>query len=60
VHAAVLALGGAYTYARVPLGLGTQGDPWDTQSDMFSALVGGCAALIALSRMHDRQIARLQ
>jgi putative membrane protein len=139
VHAAVLAMGGAYTYARVPLGfqiadwlhvtrnpydkighffqgfvpalavreilirgdyvrtrrmlafvticvvlavsasyeliewaaalalgqgadefLGTQGDPWDTQSDMFSALVGACAALIALSRMHDRQIARLQ
>jgi putative membrane protein len=139
VHAAVLAMGGAYTYARVPLGfqiadwlhvtrnpydkighffqgfvpalavreilirgdyvrtrgmlafvticvvlavsaayeliewaaalalgqgadefLGTQGDPWDTQSDMFSALVGGCVALLAMSRMHDRQIARLQ
>lgn len=138
VHAAVLMLGGAYTYARVPLGfqlqewfelsrnpydrighffqgfvpaliareilirggyvrgrrmlaflvvcvvlaisvtyefiewgaalalgqgadefLGTQGDPWDTQSDMFMALVGACAALASLARLHDRQIAAL-
>lgn len=139
VHAAVLMLGGAYTYARVPLGfqlqewlglqrnpydrighffqgfvpalavreillrhrvvqgrrmlaflvlcvvlavsagyeliewaaalalgqgadefLGTQGDPWDTQSDMFCALLGAAAALLLLSRTHDRQIAALQ
>ena len=138
VHAAVLMLGGAYTYARVPLGfqlqdwldlernpydkighfmqgfvpalaareillrqqvvrgrrmlaflvlcvvlaisaayelvewaaalalgqgadefLGTQGDPWDTQSDMFMALLGGSCALLLLSRLHDRQIAAL-
>lgn len=39
--------------------LGTQGDPWDTQSDMFMALVGGITALLAFSRLHDRQIARL-
>ena len=39
--------------------LGTQGDPWDTQSDMFCALVGAIAALLLLSRAHDRQIARL-
>jgi len=39
--------------------LGTQGDPWDTQSDMFMALVGAVAALCLLSRMHDRQIAAL-
>lgn len=137
-HAAVLAMGGAYTYARVPLGfqiadwlhiarnpydkighffqgfvpalavreilirgnyvrgramlafltisvvlavsaayeliewasalalgqgadefLGTQGDPWDTQSDMFAALLGGALALATLSRVHDRQIARM-
>jgi len=37
--------------------LGTQGDQWDTQSDMFMALIGSCSALLALSRMHDRQIA---
>ncbi len=138
VHAAVLMLGGAYTYARVPLGfelqelfglarnpydkighfmqgfvpalaareillrgrhvrgrrmlaflvvcvvlaisatyelvewaaalalgqgadefLGTQGDPWDTQSDMFLALLGAVAALLALSRLHDRQLRAL-
>ena len=39
--------------------LGTQGDPWDTQADMFLALIGAAAALAALSRLHDRQIARL-
>lgn len=39
--------------------LGTQGDPWDTQSDMFFALVGGSLALLTLSRVHDRAISRL-
>jgi len=39
--------------------LGTQGDPWDTQSDMFCALVGGVSAMLLLPRLHDRQIARL-
>ena len=37
--------------------LGTQGDEWDTQSDMFFALVGALAALALLGRVHDRQIA---
>ncbi|SFG35343.1 putative membrane protein [Duganella sp. CF458] len=37
--------------------LGTQGDPWDTQSDMFMALIGGVTALLTLSRLHDRQLA---
>ena len=40
--------------------LGTQGDQWDTQWDMFTALVGAVAALALLSRYHDRQIARLE
>jgi putative membrane protein len=40
--------------------LGTQGDVWDTQSDMFCALLGAVAALLLLSRMHDRQIRALQ
>lgn len=40
--------------------LGTQGDPWDTQSDMFWALTGACVSLALLSRVHDRQIARLE
>jgi len=34
--------------------LGTQGDPWDTQSDMLMALVGAVCALLLLSRRHDR------
>jgi putative membrane protein len=38
--------------------LGTQGDQWDTQWDMFLALLGAAAALLFLSRLHDRQIAR--
>jgi len=38
--------------------LGTQGDQWDTQWDMFLALLGAAAALLLLSRLHDRQIAR--
>jgi putative membrane protein len=52
--AAALALGqGADEF------LGTQGDPWDTQSDMFLALIGAAAALL-LSPLHDRQIDRLR
>jgi len=39
--------------------LGTQGDPWDTQWDMFFALIGAITAQLALSRVHDRQIASL-
>ena len=39
--------------------LGTQGDQWDTQSDMFCALVGAVIALLLFSRLHDRQLARL-
>ena len=39
--------------------LGTQGDQWDTQSDMFMALLGAATALTLLSRLHDRQIAAL-
>ncbi|HKU86384.1 MAG TPA: DUF2238 domain-containing protein [Casimicrobiaceae bacterium] len=39
--------------------LGTQGDPWDTQSDMFCALIGAIAALLLLSRWHDRQLRTL-
>jgi putative membrane protein len=40
--------------------LGTQGDPWDTQWDMFTALVGAAAAQLLLARLHDRQLATLQ
>jgi len=37
--------------------LGTQGYVWDTQSDMAYALFGAIAALVLLSRWHDRQLA---
>jgi putative membrane protein len=39
--------------------LGTQGDPWDTQWDMFLALLGALAAQLLLARRHDRAIASL-
>lgn len=39
--------------------LGTQGDPWDTQSDMFFALLGAISAIFGCSRVHDRQLQRL-
>lgn len=38
--------------------LGTQGDPWDTQSDMLMALIGATTALVLLTRLHDRQLQR--
>ena len=37
--------------------LGTQGDPWDTQWDMFLAGCGAIAAQFLFERVHDRQIA---
>jgi putative membrane protein len=40
--------------------LGTQGDVWDTQWDMFLAGAGAISALLLLSRVHDRQLARLR
>ncbi len=40
--------------------LGTQGDVWDTQWDMFLALNGALAAQLMLGRWHDRQIVRLE
>lgn len=39
--------------------LGTQGDQWDTQSDMFLAFLGALAAIALLSRFHDRQMEKL-
>jgi putative membrane protein len=40
--------------------LGTQGDVWDTQSDMFCALLGATTALLFFARLQDRQIRPLQ
>ncbi|MEW8690911.1 MAG: DUF2238 domain-containing protein, partial [Candidatus Thiodiazotropha endolucinida] len=39
--------------------LGTQGDPWDTQTDMFLALIGAICAQLLLVKIHDRQLFRL-
>ena len=36
--------------------LGTQGDVWDTQSDMGWCLIGALAAVALLRRLHDRQL----
>lgn len=39
--------------------LGTQGDVWDPQWDMFCALIGAIVSLVTLSSMHDRQLSKL-
>lgn len=39
--------------------LGTQGDPWDTQSDMAMALVGAVSGQILLGGWHNRQLTRI-
>lgn len=39
--------------------LGTQGDPWDTQYDMFMALTGAVVSLTLLSGLHDRQLRQM-
>jgi putative membrane protein len=40
--------------------LGTQGDPWDTQADMFLAMLGAATSLTLLSSLQDHQIAKLR
>lgn len=40
--------------------LGTQGDVWDTQWDMFIALIGAILAQILLSNRHDKQLFNLK
>jgi len=51
---ALLAGGGAVDF------LGTQGDPWDTQSDMLLALIGACFGLLALAGLQNRQITEIE
>lgn len=36
--------------------LGTQGDVWDTQTDMALAFIGALSAIVSLSKLHDRAI----
>ena len=38
--------------------LATQGDVWDTQEDMFMALIGATCALVFMRPLQDRQLAR--
>jgi len=40
--------------------LGTQGDDWDSQWDMFLALTGSIFAQLFLSKHHDKQLKALQ
>lgn len=40
--------------------LGTQGDEWDAQSDMFFALIGAVIALLTLGKLQDRQVEQLE
>lgn len=40
--------------------LGSQGDVWDTQSDMCVALIGAACALLLLSAIHDRALRNLK
>ncbi len=40
--------------------LGTQGDVWDTQWDMFMAFIGANLGLILLSRLHDKYLANFK
>jgi putative membrane protein len=39
--------------------LGSQGDVWDAQWDMFLALVGAAVVLPLFSQRHDRSMARI-
>lgn len=39
--------------------LGSQGDTWDAQWDMFCALIGATAATLTLSAGHERQVGPL-
>ena len=40
--------------------LGSQGDVWDTQSDMCLAVIGAVSALVLLSALHNRALRNLE
>ena len=40
--------------------LGTQGDPWDTQSDMLFAAIGAICMVLFVSKIQDKLIAKLE
>jgi len=48
------------TGTAADLFLALQGDIWDTQKDMALCLLGAVVALVALGRMHDRALDRIE
>jgi len=50
----------AFTGEAAEAFLGTQGDPWDTQKDMFCALVGTIVSLLTLSHWHNQFLAKIK
>jgi putative membrane protein len=40
--------------------LATQGDVWDTQADMFMALLGAIVALVFIRPWQDKQLASMR
>jgi putative membrane protein len=40
--------------------LGTQGDIWDTQSDMLFATIGAICMVITLGKIQDKQVSKIQ
>jgi putative membrane protein len=40
--------------------LGTQGDIWDTQSDMLSAMIGAICMVLLMSKIQNRQLSKMQ
>lgn len=40
--------------------LGTQGYEWDTQSDMFLAMIGAICMLLLFSKIQDKQIKKIE
>ncbi len=40
--------------------LGTQGDVWDTQWDMFIALIGAIVSQLLMQKQHDQQLMKMQ
>jgi putative membrane protein len=48
----------AITGAQASAFLATQGDPWDTQWDMFLGLAGAVVGQVVFGQLHERELAR--
>jgi putative membrane protein len=40
--------------------LGTQGYEWDTQADMFWALIGGLVMILLFTKIHNKAIKKME